>query len=500
MSKSPSDPKIASRAAPARKPAMPVSTALSFFAVAAAAAFVSCGLVDLRPIGYATRPADRYDVVGEGEAVWIEFDEDVDRDEAERRLGVEGASGGVSGDRRWEGNRLLFEPTPPWTPGVRYEFVFAGELRAANGRSDVFDVRIPFTAVRPVGAPRLVSSVPADGVSVPTDVVLTFVFSEAMDRASVERAWSLSPSADCDFSWSADGTTLTARPRARLIPLRRYSWRVGTGAAAVDGAALGTTAEGSFVTDADAIPPRVTRTGPALKTGGVWDFTAPDAALADLDVGQAAMIRFSEDVDPETARSAVRFEPTRRGVVELPDARTIVYRFEETPEPGVATELVVSASVRDLAGLAMIEEYRERFVPATEWLRVTSVGQEGGTPVADPAAGAVASFEAGDPNGDATLVVRFSRPLALAERIAAVSKIRCDAFFPASTLPPVLTQAAWRTATDELALTFTGFSESDAAVARFYRLTVPGGKGGVGDGNGRTLEADIVVTFEEAFP
>ncbi|MCX7024142.1 MAG: hypothetical protein NT080_05910 [Spirochaetes bacterium] len=478
----------------------PSRPALPFAIVAAVSALASaCGLVDLRPIACTTRPRARNEVLPSDGAVWIEFGEEVYRPGAERRLSIESPAGAVSGDRSWDGNRLSLVPTPSWTPGVRYEFAFSGEVTAATGRTDSFDIRIPFSAGRPSGAPSVASHDPPDGASVGTDAVLWLFFSEPMDRSACERAFSISPPADCDFEWSPDSTRLVARPRKRLEPVRRYGWRLSADASAVDGAKLGAEAEGGFVTDADGVPPSVLRAAPALYSGGAWAFLSGTADLAELDVGQSAMVLFSEDVDTETVRDSVRIEPSTRGIVEAIGGRAAVFRFEETPEPGKQLELVVATSLKDRAGLPLREEFRKAFVPSTQWLRVTDIGQQGGASAHDPGDGRLLVFEAVDPNGEATFFMRFSFPFGLAERIDASARVSCEAFFPSSTLPPATVAASWPAA-DELVLCCSGFTESDSLAARFYRITIPGGKAGITDGNGRLMKDDLHIFIEEANP
>jgi hypothetical protein len=69
------------------------------------------------------------------------------------------------------------------------------------------------------GAPSVVSVTPADGaIGVAADAVITIAFSEPMDPASVEAAWTSTdlPAADVAFAWNAGGDTLTVTPNALL--------------------------------------------------------------------------------------------------------------------------------------------------------------------------------------------------------------------------------------------------------------------------------------------
>jgi hypothetical protein len=67
--------------------------------------------------------------------------------------------------------------------------------------------------------PRIVATAPADGArGVSADVVLSITFDEAMDRASVEGAYTSDdlPRASVVFTWTTDGRELRVTPRAPL--------------------------------------------------------------------------------------------------------------------------------------------------------------------------------------------------------------------------------------------------------------------------------------------
>jgi hypothetical protein len=98
--------------------------------------------------------------------------------------------------------------------------------------------------------PALVSVSPADGASgVPADAVIVVVFTEAMDQASVEAAWSSAdlPASDVAFGWNPDGDTLTVTPDAPLelaegvgldpsvVDARGYAFTIAATAADVAG-------------------------------------------------------------------------------------------------------------------------------------------------------------------------------------------------------------------------------------------------------------------------
>ncbi len=128
-------------------------------------------------------------------------------------------------------------------------------------------------------APTVSSVSPADGsVGVARGTDVTVTFSEAMDRASAEAAFSLTPTATGTFSWN--GNAMTFRPSASLAGGTQYTARVGTGAkdAAVPGNPLAAEKSWSFTTiNSSTVSPAAA----VLETGTVRGGAAADLGADD---------------------------------------------------------------------------------------------------------------------------------------------------------------------------------------------------------------------------
>jgi hypothetical protein len=467
-----------------------------------ALATASCGLVDLREVPVSTDPSRSGAVLDDSRyAVSAEFGAAMEQDDAEKAFSVESEDGAVEGDFFWSGKTLAFLPVDKWKPGVRYRLVLKGTIKAKDGREARPDIDLPFYALRGPGAPIVASFTPADGASILADpdrgAYVELVFSEAMDRQSAEDAFSLSPSAELDFSWNAGGTVLRATPKEDLSVCASYRWTIGTEALAADWAPLARSEAGRFATDGDAVPPRVVRTFAAARLGASWVEAGP--SLADIPPGGAFGVEFSEAMDDASARRSLSFSPALSGAADRVDARRYVYVPDAVPEAGTEYVLTVSADAEDEAGLSMGNDYAERFAAPDRTLRVlsveTSAGERydvpSGTPVGTP------SLEAtiGAPDGLLGATIRFSAALSAEARIAAVSDIALDVFFPATLAAPDLRSASW-SAADTITLVWEGLEASTAEYERYYRLVVSGGSGGVGTGDGSVMEADFALVVE----
>ncbi|MGN6563889.1 MAG: Ig-like domain-containing protein, partial [Thermomicrobiales bacterium] len=137
--------------------------------------------------------------------------------------------------------------------------------------------------------PTVASTTPAAGATgVPTTTTIAITFSEAMNRTATQSAFSVTPAIPGNFSWDANGVTMTFTPTATLANSATYTATVSTGARDLAGNALVTTKTWSFTTAAATPPPAVT---------GVSPISGPAAGGATVTVSGSSF----------TGATAVRF-------------------------------------------------------------------------------------------------------------------------------------------------------------------------------------------------
>ena len=129
--------------------------------------------------------------------------------------------------------------------GHRYAFRslardVAGNIEAAPSGNDTW-------TIVDVTRPSVTSRAP-QGAGATTAPSIVIVFSEPMDRTSVEQAFSLSPAMDGTFSWSVDSRTVTFTPSRPLQGGTDYFVVVDTGARDLAGNALVQSATFQFAT------------------------------------------------------------------------------------------------------------------------------------------------------------------------------------------------------------------------------------------------------------
>ncbi|PIS29774.1 hypothetical protein COT42_04395 [Candidatus Saganbacteria bacterium CG08_land_8_20_14_0_20_45_16] len=102
---------------------------------------------------------------------------------------------------------------------------------------------------------------------------ITFTFSEAVDRDSVEAAFSIVPSVTGSFTWSAGDTRMTFTPTTEFVAGTMYSVTISRDARDLAGNRLDTVDNRSFVigsVSADSVPPTITirnEIGETVSTG-----------------------------------------------------------------------------------------------------------------------------------------------------------------------------------------------------------------------------------------
>lgn len=129
----------------------------------------------------------------------------------------------------------------------------------------------------------------ASATGVPTNTAIQIVFSESMDLASVQAAFSVSPAVTCNWSEST-ATTATCRPTAVLANSQLYTVTLGAAARDVSGATLAAPVSFSFTTAAV-----VHTLAPTVVS------SVPDNAATGASRSTSIQVTFNEAVDKTTA-------------------------------------------------------------------------------------------------------------------------------------------------------------------------------------------------------
>jgi len=458
----------------------------------------SCGFMDLRPVGISVEPGVSGSLLsGPYSHVVLRFDTEMEKNEAEGILQVSTDSGVVMGDRFWEGNNLHFVPSSGWTAGIRHTLSLSGTIRAVDGRELRLERFISFYAINMNGSPLLEFFSPEDCASIGTNnFALELRFSKSMDRVSVESVLTLEGIGNKTFEWSANDTILKVISDNDLSPWTFYRWTLKESAKSIDGVPLPKTYSAQFVTDLDKTLPQVEKIYPVLKYENRWTPTGRDIETG-LELGNGIAIEFNKPMGENVLRS-VRFDPSITGRAELLSEKSIVYIFSADPKPETSYTLIISGDTRDSEGLKIGADYRINFIPDIYYLNILSFHAVYNPTVMDDFSNAnnLIKIPVDPATRELGFTIRFSLPFSNEEKQNAPLKISLSPFFPRTLAPIALQNVSWMNSDDWLQMTWEGFEAGNVNASHFYKLTIPGGKSGISNGNETYMKEDITIYLE----
>jgi hypothetical protein len=191
-------------------------------------------------------PADNAQRVAVGSSLSFTFDEPMDRPTAE------GALTSVpplpAGTFSWTDNTMTFTPATPFPEWIEYS-VTVGTGAADLAGNPLASPRLLVFRTDDTTAPTVASTAPDNGaLRVAVGAAVSVTFSEAMDHASVEGAFSSVPPLPAgSFSWTDNTVTFT--PSSPLSRLSEYVVTVGTGASDPAGNVLAVPREFRWTTE-----------------------------------------------------------------------------------------------------------------------------------------------------------------------------------------------------------------------------------------------------------
>ncbi|MDR0583225.1 MAG: Ig-like domain-containing protein [Treponema sp.] len=452
--------------------------------------------MDLRGIGLSVSPGKSGKVLpDEYSPVVLSFDTEMRKEETESILQINSDTGSVTGDCFWKDKQLFFVPSPPWTAGTRYVLNLSGTVYSMDGRELRLERYISFFAINKSEAPGLEWFSPADGESVEAGALrMELRFSLPMEISSVESAFAIDGAGEKRFEWSDDDRVLKVTTEKALLPWTAYHWNLNDSAKSRDGVPLTKKISAQFSTDLDKLVPRVLRVYPVISSDGRWLPTG-SGIEEGLGPGQGILVEFNKPMGENVLRS-LRFDPNLAGRTESLSDKSIVFIPSRDPEPETAYTLVVSADTRDSGGLKLGEDYHVTFIPDIPFLRILSFNVEGAA-VSDFDNNSTVRIPLDSKNqGILRFTIRFSLPFSDEAKQNTALLISLNPYFPETLDSTALRSVTWQHSDDLLTMEWERLKAGSADEAHFYRLLIPGGKGGINNGGSMYFKEDQVLYLE----
>jgi uncharacterized protein YfaS (alpha-2-macroglobulin family) len=273
----------------------------------------------------------------------------------------------VEGSGEWLNTSIyVFTPSEPLRASQRYQAQVNAGLTDTTGGVLTEDYTWSFY----VEPPNIVSTDPSDATfDVRPGAVISVTFTQPMDRASVERAFSLhwndpkGPQIGGRFRWAEDTDLPSVQmgfvPREPLNLESTYYASVSASAAAQGGVA-GLTSE--FTWSFDTVPfPRITE-------------TEPMDGDRSAEPGAGFSLRFSAPINPKTVLPHVTIIPTPTQVFTYWSSYSYRFNISFDSLPSTDYEVTVEPGISDLYGNTIDEEtvvgFSTRALHPMAWLNV----------------------------------------------------------------------------------------------------------------------------------
>jgi hypothetical protein len=185
-----------------------------------------------------------------------------------------------------------------------------------------------------------------EGSNILIETMISVTFSEAMDKASTELAFSISPSINGSFLWDMDDITLTFDPISNLNYQTEYTVTITSGATDLAGNSLPVAQTWKFTTEG----------GPHIVS------TTPLHFSVDISVDTIISIVFSETMNENSVEEAFSISPDADVMF---NPKGVIIEFKPTPKLEYNTKYTITISpnaTSDLSGKHLSGEYVFEFV------------------------------------------------------------------------------------------------------------------------------------------
>lgn len=251
--------------------------------------------------------------------VRVDFNKDMDIELTQGAFALTG-SAAVSGRFEWFGlRRMIYKLDSPLIPGNAYLMRVTTNAQAANGSRIPLEYIVHFTVGSTIQSPEIVATDPAGSAQgVPTTTAVSVTFSRPMNTASVESAFSISPSVPGVFTWDPAATIMTFQPSEELTSGTVYTVSVSTVARDTDEIALSSSRSISFQVGSDLVRPTIV----GIRESGTASMLTDNYSGVYKD--SSFSILFDEPMNPTKTRASIT-------LLNLRDSTSVVLNTEWNP-------------------------------------------------------------------------------------------------------------------------------------------------------------------------
>lgn len=328
------------------------------------AGLCSCSLVlGLQPLEITDwRPRNARVAASAVNSIWVEFSSSVDATKAEQAFSLSENGAPMAGSYSWKGNRLVFTPARPVSPGNDYEIAIVSTAETRDGNSLARDFRFAFSTKTETGRPTVLFTQPADGSRVADPLYpIGVTFSEPIDQTSFIAAFSVSPDPGGTISFDVSGSSASFTPLSSWTPGTEYNVVLSDAVKDLSGNRLPDAVRFRFTAGAEADRPTLVAVRPTVngvpQGAGLTPEDPMDSSLqvnTDFETTWGLEIEFSEPVSRENIESFIELQPAWS--FQIDPAGVPRDRFVLVPEErfvwGTMYNLTIKRGILDTSGNA----------------------------------------------------------------------------------------------------------------------------------------------------
>lgn len=441
-----------------------------------ALAFFSCSLLSFEELKTEISVPENQSYYA---AEWVQIDFSIlmDRASVENLLSLK-EDGKIQETRAlWLGNSCLVSAQGAFKKGRKYILSAQGAVYAADGRTYTLNIFREFIFGTEDSRFELVSNAQMKD----SDGDLEFLelkFNKAVNPATFERNFTLSPNIDVNKEYSSDWTSVKIFPKTKWKANTFYSWQID-GVCSKDGAKLFKSYSGTFLAVQKEKEPQLTRACPVI---GKTFFE--DKSLDDLLERQSIGLIFDREMNFESIKKGVYFSPATQVFWEEIDARRFVFTPSANYQIGRQYRLTISDAVEDKWGINFKGEKNIFFTQKTSFIEIEKI-----TLNAAEIQEKLENKVKIEDEGQIYFRIFFSRFLDDRGLLEIKSAVKFEGSFPDSLKSPRLSSIAI-ISKNCVEFSYTSISAADVGQDCVYKLTIRGGEKFIYDSQGEYLKED----------
>ena len=440
------------------------------------AAALSCSLVSFEELETCVSLFEEQTYCA-NQIVKIDFSICMDKASIENLISLKEDGSRVDARIDWLGSSCLVQARGGFMKGRKYILNVQGPAYAQDGRA--YSVNIYREFIFGNAVDRFALNAVEEKKDARGDIeCLLFTFNKAIDPATFEREFNVTPYIDLNKEYSNDFLTARVFPKDKWKANVFYAWKLANIVSA-DGVKIFKACEGSFLGAKKDKEPQLLKACPVI--GKTF---LEDESLDNLLERQSIGLVFDCEMSMESVKNGVYFTPTAQGHWDSDDMK----RFVFTPYKNYLVEtkyrLTISESVEDKWGIKVKDEKNICFLQKTNFIEIERLALNT-KEITENQENKIKADE------DAPAYFRIVFTKALDERslLEVKNAVKFEGIFPQNIQSPRLNAITIINA-NTIELTYDNIKAADLGKECVYKLTIRGGENFIYNSMGEYLKED----------